>query len=112
MSKPAFPWGTYKRSYWGCSFILCDTANAILLVFPIHCRGVNSWEADEETNFAFVHIQRTSKQREKGKKEKMANFILRTAEPRDVADILRLIKVGQMSKKDIWANLLLLVHYL
>uniref|UniRef100_A0A3B4TS30 Spermidine/spermine N1-acetyltransferase 1 n=1 Tax=Seriola dumerili TaxID=41447 RepID=A0A3B4TS30_SERDU len=26
----------------------------------------------------------------------MANFILRTAEPRDVSDILRLIKVSQM----------------
>lgn len=54
---------------------------------------VNLWEADEETNLTTFHIQRTSQQRKKEQKKKMANFILRKAEPKDVSDILRLIKV-------------------
>lgn len=58
--------------------------------------GVNSWGADEETNFAPFRIQRTSEQREKGQKEEMSNIILRSAEPKDVSDILRLIKVTQI----------------
>lgn len=54
-------------------------------------------EPNEETNLAFLRIQRTSEKREKEQKEKMANFTLRNAEPKDVSDILRLIKVQPLS---------------
>lgn len=45
-------------------------------------------------------------QREKGQKEKMAKFILRAAEPKDVSDILRLIKVRQL------LNFMFLLYYM
>ena len=61
-----------------------------------------SWVANDETNFANIHIPRISKKREKGEKEKMASFILRKAEPRDVSDIMRLIKVREMLKSNIF----------
>ena len=48
---------------------------------------------NEETHPASVHLQRTEEERKEEQEEKMEQFILRNAEPKDVSDILRLIKV-------------------